>query len=93
MGPLQRGLSPLEGSKVLRRALDLGVNFVDTAELYQTYEHIRLALQGFEGRQTVVVATSLRLTRRYVRGIERALQGLGLESIPSLCSMTESSHT
>lgn len=96
MGPLQRGLSPLEGSKVLRRALDLGVNFVDTAELYQTYEHIRLALQGFEGRQTVVVATkSYAFTREGMyESIERALQGLGLESIPIfMLHEQESSHT
>ena len=31
---LQRNMSAEEGSKVIRRSLELGVNFIDTAELY-----------------------------------------------------------
>jgi len=96
MGPLQRGLSPVEGSKVLRRALDLGVNFIDTAELYQTYDHIRLALQGLEASRPIVVATkSYAYTREgMLKSIEQAQHGLGLECIPIfMLHEQESSHT
>ena len=41
IGPLQRNLPLKEGYQVLRRAIDLGVNFIDTADLYQTYPYIR----------------------------------------------------
>lgn len=41
IGPLQANLSPLEGGRVIRYALEQGVNFIDTAELYGTYEHIK----------------------------------------------------
>ena len=34
MGPLQAGLSREEGGRLIRHALELGVNLLDTAELY-----------------------------------------------------------
>jgi aryl-alcohol dehydrogenase-like predicted oxidoreductase len=55
IGPLQAGLSILQGAEVLRHALNMGVNFVDTAEIYGTYPYIRQALKGFSG--TVVIAS------------------------------------
>lgn len=44
MGPLQRALPPRQGADFLVYAYERGVNFADTAELYGTYEHLRLAL-------------------------------------------------
>jgi aryl-alcohol dehydrogenase-like predicted oxidoreductase len=96
MGPLQRNMPPAEGSMILLRALELGVNFVDTAEMYQTYEHIRLALERFPGKEQVVVATkSYAYTREgMLASLERAQKGLGLEVIPLfLLHEQESSHT
>ena len=95
IGPLQRGLSLEQGSQVLRRALDLGVNFIDTAELYETYDHIRLAVQGFESSSLVVATKSYAYTRDgMLRSLERAQKGLGLEVIPVfLLHEQESSHT
>ena len=37
MGPLQAGLSPNEGGEIIAAAVGLGINFVDTAQLYRTY--------------------------------------------------------
>ena len=96
IGPLQRNLSPEEGSAVLLRALELGVNFVDTAEIYDTYDHIRLALERFPGRGQVVVATkSYAYTREgMLASLERAQRGLGQEVVPIfLLHEQESSHT
>jgi len=55
IGPLQVGLSPADGGRVIRAALDAGVNFIDTAELYGTYSHIRAGLDGFDG--DVIIAS------------------------------------
>lgn len=96
VGPLQRGLPPEEGSKLIRRALELGVNFIDTAELYGTYEHIRLALEGFKSEHPIVVATkSYAYSREGMeRSLEEACRGLGLDTIPIfLLHEQESSHT
>ena len=45
MSPLQRGMTPEEGAKLLVYAYERGVRFLDTADLYGTYPHIRLALK------------------------------------------------
>lgn len=96
IGPLQRGLSPQQGSKVLRRALDLGVNFIDTAELYQTYEHIRLAIQDYEGDRPIVVTTkSYAYTREGMLGsIEEAQAKVGPDCVLIfMLHEQESEHT
>nr|WP_277998903.1 aldo/keto reductase [Moorella sulfitireducens] len=55
LGPLQAGLSIAAGKRLIRRALELGVNFIDTAQSYNTYPYIREAVKGWQ--EPVVVAT------------------------------------
>lgn len=81
LGPLQAGLSPEEGGKLIRHALELGVNLLDTAELYETYPHIRAALDGYRGEVHVASKThapDAALARAHV---ERALRELGRERL------------
>ena len=40
---LQADVPAAESGAVIARALDLGVDFVDTAQAYQTYEHVASA--------------------------------------------------
>ena len=49
MGPFQRGLTPAEGAALLERAFMHGVNFLDTAEIYETYPHVREAHKARRG--------------------------------------------
>ena len=44
MGPLQKNVSPVECSEMLIKALQQGVNFVDTAQMYKTYKPIKMAM-------------------------------------------------
>lgn len=53
IGPLQANLSVDDGANVLRYALERGVNFMDTAQYYQTYPYIRQALKGYRGEAYV----------------------------------------
>ncbi len=46
IGPLQARLPLKEGARVIRTAMEAGVNFIDTAELYLTYPYIREAIRG-----------------------------------------------
>lgn len=46
IGPIHKNLSVAEGADVIRQALDLGVNLIDTAQCYDTYPYIREALKG-----------------------------------------------
>ncbi|MGX8795524.1 aldo/keto reductase [Fusibacter sp. JL298sf-3] len=56
MGPLQRNFAPAKGADLIRYAFEKGVNFIDTAELYETYPHIREALRHIP-RESLVVAS------------------------------------
>lgn len=70
MGPLQMGLSPEEGARLLAQGIDLGINFIDTAEMYGTYEHIR---KGIQGRSGEVIINSKSTACDY-QGMEKSIQ-------------------
>ncbi|MEW6226886.1 MAG: aldo/keto reductase [Bacillota bacterium] len=55
IGPIQADVPAAQGAPVIRRALERGVTFIDTAHSYGTYEHIRRAKEGWAGK--VVIAT------------------------------------
>lgn len=45
IGPLQANLDLALGTAIVERAFSQGVNFIDTAELYETYPYIKEALK------------------------------------------------
>ncbi len=47
IGPLQKNLPIKEGADLIIRAAQLGVNFIDTADLYDTYPYIKKALKQY----------------------------------------------
>jgi aryl-alcohol dehydrogenase-like predicted oxidoreductase len=55
IGPLQAHLPLGAGASIIRAALESGVNFIDTAQLYQTYPYIRAALKDWP--KDVIIAT------------------------------------
>ncbi len=57
IGPSQRALPVSEGAALLRRALDAGINFIDTAQYYQTYPYIREALAGRSDKSDIVISS------------------------------------
>lgn len=56
MGPLQRDLSANEGALLIEYAYSKGINFIDTAELYETYAHLKEAIKRI-GREELVIAS------------------------------------
>jgi aryl-alcohol dehydrogenase-like predicted oxidoreductase len=84
MGPGRHNLSPDDGAAILRRALELGVNFWDTAPSYGTHPHLRQALAGVR-RDDVVVSTKTRAfgPSEATAELERSLHELGLEHVDS----------
>lgn len=45
MGPLQCALTTAQGAALFEHAFACGINFLDTAEIYGTYPHVREALR------------------------------------------------
>jgi len=76
MGPMQRGFSPERGAALLSYAYEKGVRFLDTADIYDTYPHIRLALKTCDYRVSTKaycwdVPTASAALERAFRGIDR----------------------
>jgi aryl-alcohol dehydrogenase-like predicted oxidoreductase/Pyruvate/2-oxoacid:ferredoxin oxidoreductase delta subunit len=61
VGRTQMNLPVEEGAAVLRYALERGINFLDTAEYYETYPYIKKALKG-SNFEPVIVSKSLGLS-------------------------------
>ncbi len=79
MGPLQKKIAPDEGAAIILEALAGGVNFIDTAELYQTYEAIARALRR-AGSRPVIASKSMATDYRGMRqAVENALKALELD--------------
>ncbi|MGI6239320.1 MAG: aldo/keto reductase [Christensenellales bacterium] len=93
MAPMQQNLSPDEGARLLLYAYEQGVNFLDTADLYDTYPHIRRAL--------IAAPDYIVSTKAYCydaptarAALERAFRGLGRDYVDLfMLHEQESRHT
>ena len=58
---LQANLPPAEGAKVIGRAVELGIDCIDTAQVYGSYEHVAAALKelGREANDLTIISKSL----------------------------------
>jgi predicted aldo/keto reductase-like oxidoreductase len=80
LGPLQANVSPEEGGRLIRHALERGVNLFDSAELYQTYPHLRAGL-GYRGEVLLASKTHANTAQAARAHVERALTELGRERL------------
>ncbi|OHB33266.1 MAG: aldo/keto reductase [Desulfuromonadaceae bacterium GWC2_58_13] len=81
MGPLQAGRSPRDGGRLIRYALERGINMIDTAELYENFGHIREALDGYRGRCFLASKTHASDAETARRHVERALRELAVDHL------------
>lgn len=80
MSPLQTNMSPEDGARLLVHAYERGVRFLDTADLYGTYPHIKLALKN---APEYVISTKAYCYDRQTaqEALERAFRGVGRDYI------------
>lgn len=81
LGPLQADISPRDGGRLIRYALEHGVTMLDTATLYGSYPHVREALQGWRGAVTIATKTHTADPAIACEHVELALRELGREQI------------
>jgi len=77
IGPLQANISVEKGAKLIRTALERGINFIDTAEAYKTYPHIRKALEGYNDEVIIATKSSAETYKKMEQSIKDALESLG----------------
>lgn len=80
MSPLQTNMTPEEGARLLIYAYEKGVRFLDTADLYETYPHIRRALKS---APDYVISTKAYCYDRKTaqEALERAFRGIGRDYV------------
>ncbi|MHB8125128.1 MAG: aldo/keto reductase [Desulfitobacteriaceae bacterium] len=93
ISPLQGKVTALEGVNLLKYAFKQGVTWVDTAEIYDNYPQIALALQSFP--EVRVVSKSYAVTAEDLRlSLEKARKTLKRETLDIfLLHEQESVHT
>jgi len=80
MGPNQFGLPPEQGGELIARAVRGGVNFLDSAQSYRTYAHIKNALErlGDKGKDVIISTKSAATTYDDMKkAVEEARIALG----------------
>ncbi len=77
MSRLQANLSVKEGGQLLEAAFAMGINFVDTAESYDNYHHIRWALERGWSHKVHIATKSYAYTAEQMQdSLEKALREL-----------------
>lgn len=59
MGPSQLALPVEDGTRIIRYALEQGINFIDTAQYYRTYPYIQKALEPGDFDDVIICSKSL----------------------------------
>jgi predicted aldo/keto reductase-like oxidoreductase len=81
MGKNQANLSIEDGAKVIKYAINKGINFIDTAASYGTYEHIREGLKGCEQQVIVASKTQAKSYEEAEKDMQNALKALDRDSL------------
>ena len=82
LGPLQANLSLEAGAELLAEALDGGINFWDTAELYDNYAYLRLAIQKAGSQPVIATKTYADSAAGASASLEKARREIDLDIIP-----------
>jgi len=93
MSPMQARLSLEEGARLILRARDRGVNFVDAAELYESYAYVGAALKS--AKDLVVCAKSYCYDEKTAEeSLHKALREIGRDYVDIfMLHEQESIHT
>lgn len=80
ISPLQGRVTEAEGASVLAYALDQGVNWIDTAEIYDNYAQIAVALKGHPDVRIISKAYSVTAVEMR-QSLEKARTALNRETL------------
>jgi len=81
IGPLQANISVGKGAKLIRTALEKGINFIDTAEGYKTYPYIKKALEGYNEEVIIATKSGAKTYQEMEQSIKNALISLDRNDI------------
>lgn len=80
-GPLQKNLTVEEAAEVLTYGLEMGINFIDTAQMYKTYKHIKLSIANKEDKPIIASKSAASTYEDMDTAVKEALEGMGVNHI------------
>lgn len=82
MTPFQANLSIKDGAYLIKYAYERGINFLDTAEIYDNYAYVKEGLKGID-REKYVIATKTYAYNKELakRSLDKALREIGTDYI------------
>jgi len=80
-GPLQKNIPVEICTEILSEALRAGINFIDTAQMYLTYEPIRRAMEATGIRPIIATKSTAGSYEDMRKAVEEARTKLGLDTI------------
>ena len=95
MTPFQANLTVKEGAHLIEYAYNQGINFLDTAEIYENYGYIKEALKGIKREDYIIASKTYAYTEEMAKNsIELALKEIGTDYIDIfMLHEQESVHT
>jgi len=81
MGPLQSNIGVKEGARIIRLALECGINFIDTAQIYKTYSYIKAGLNGYSGQAIITSKSQADGYEEMDHAVQEALHELGRDYV------------
>jgi len=93
LGPLQKNLAKQAAVQLLQEAIDLGLNFFDTAESYETQPYLGEAIAGRDREQLILATKSSASTYEEMRtSVESPWPSLRQITSIFIISMPPGSH-
>lgn len=95
MTPFQANLTVEEGADLIKYAYSKGINFLDTAQIYENYEYINEALKSIDRENYVIATKTYAYTKELAKeALDEALESLNTDYIDIiLLHEQESIHT
>ena len=95
MTPFQANLTVEEGAYLIEYAYEKGINFLDTAEIYENYQYIKKALKNIKRENYNIATKTYAYTKEMAKdSLDKALKELGTDYIDIfLLHEQESIHT
>lgn len=81
MGPAQKNMPVMKSAEIVTKALRCGIHFIDTAQIYRTYEPIRLAMETTGIRPVIATKSPASTYVDMDTAVNEALNSLGVEYI------------
>ncbi|MCL1975941.1 MAG: aldo/keto reductase [Firmicutes bacterium] len=81
LGPLATNLPLSKGAALLREAFMAGINFVDTAQYYRTYDYIAQALKGWQKELVIASKSYAETAQEMAYAVEEARIALQRDKI------------